>query len=174
MTTQTTKHALSLYDLGDEVLALDDLAAMDDGEWTPELAQLADEVLEKLVTKADSFGGYVRDLELRESLLDAEVQRLTVRKKAIANRVAWMKRYGCLVLQRMGRPRVEGTLFTLALQNNPPKVEVSVLPDALPAEYVRIVPEVHEIDKVALAKALKAGVEVPGAVLVTSQSLRIR
>lgn len=167
-------HALSLYELGEEQLALDELSAMEDGEWTPELEALAVDLLEQLVQKADAFGGYVRELEAREELLEQEIRRLQDRKKRVANRLTWMKAYGCSVLQRIGRPRIEGTRFTLALQNNPPKVDVTVLPDALPAEFVRVIPEVREPDKTALAKALKAGQEIPGVALVQTQSLRIR
>jgi len=166
--------SLSLYDLSEEALALDDIAAMDDGEWTPEHEALAVELMEKLVVKADDFGGYFRDLEAREEVLDAEIKRLQDRKKRVASRLAWMKSYGCHDLQRIGRPRIEGTRFTLALQNNPPKVDVTVLPDALPDEFVRVIPEVREPDKTALAKALKAGVEIPGVTLTQTQSLRVR
>lgn len=165
---------LTLYELSEEQLALDELSAMEDGEWTPELEALAVELLEKLVQKADDFGSYAKELEAREEMLDAEIKRLQDRKKRVANRLTWMKSYGCTVLQRIGRPRIEGTFFTLALQNNPPKVDVSVLPDALPPEYVRVIPEVREPDKTALAKALKAGQEIPGVALVQTQSLRIR
>lgn len=167
-------YALSLYELGEEQVALDDLSAMEDGEWTPELEALAVELLEKLVQKADAFGGYVRELEAREEVLDGEIKRLQDRKKRVAARVQWMKSYGTFVLQRIGRPRIEGARFTLALHNNPPKVEVTVLPDALPPEYVRVIPEVREPDKTALAKALKSGQEIPGVALVQTQSLRIR
>lgn len=166
--------ALTLYDLADEALALDDLAAMDDGEWTPEHEALATTLIEQLVQKADAFGGYVKELESREEAIAAEITRLQARKKAVTNRLQWLKSYGCAVLQRMGRPRIEGAAFTLAVQSNPPKVEVSVLPDALPSEFVRVVPELREPDRAALAKALKAGAVIPGVTLVTTQSLRIR
>ena len=166
--------SLSLYDLSEEARALDDIAAMDDGEWTPEHEALAVALMEQLVGKADDFGGYYRDLEAREAVLDAEIKRLQDRKKRVASRLAWMKAYGSHVLQRLGRPRIEGTRFTLALQNNPPRVDVTSLPDALPSEFVRVIPETREPDKTALAKALKAGQEIPGVALVQTQSLRVR
>jgi hypothetical protein len=170
----TKEKNLSLYELSEEALALDDLAAMDDGEWLPELEELATGLIEKLVEKADAFGGYVRDLEAREEILDAEIKRLSDRKKRVATRITWMKSYGCTVLQRMGRPRIEGTRFTLALQNNPPRVDVTVLPDALPPEYVRVIPEQREPDKKALLQALKGGADIPGVSMTQTQSLRIR
>jgi hypothetical protein len=46
---------LSLYDLAEEAVALDDLTAMDDGEWTPEADALATELMDKLVAKAGNI-----------------------------------------------------------------------------------------------------------------------
>lgn len=169
-----SERTLSLYELSDEALALDELTAMEDGEFTTEVEALHTELMDKLVAKADDFGAYVKELESRTDVLAAEVDRLQQRKKRLQNRVSWMKAYATTALQRMGRPRLEGAMFTLALANNPPRVEVTVLPDALPPEFVRVIPEVREPDKTALAKALKAGQEIPGVALVQTQSLRIR
>lgn len=166
--------SLSLYDLAAEALALDDLFAMDEGEVTPESEALALELAEKLATKADAFGGFVRNLEASATAIKAEEERLRDRRKALENKAAWLKRVGLDALQRMQRLRVEGSLFTLAVQNNPPSVLVEVLPDRLPAAFVRIIPEVREADKVAIGKALKAGELIPGCSLTQTQSLRIR
>ena len=166
--------SLTLYDLADEALALDALFAMDDGEVTPESEQLAVELASKLAQKADHFGGFVRTLEANAAACKAEEERLRDRRKALENKAAWLKRVGLDALQHMERPRVEGELFTLAVQNNPPSVVVHVLADALPSAFVRVIPEVREPDKAAIGKALKAGQQIDGCELVQTQSLRIR
>jgi hypothetical protein len=166
--------ALHLYDLADEAVALDDLLAMDDGEWTDEADALATELAGKLATKADAFGGYVRTLEAQDEAIAAEIARLTARRRAIVNRTAKLKQYGLLALQRMERPKVAGDLFTLAVQLNPPSVTLTVGVDALPAQYVRTIPEQREPDKAAIRDALKRGETIDGAMLTITQSLRIR
>ncbi len=165
---------LTLYELADEALALDALFAMDEGEVTPESEALAVELTGKLAQKADHFGGFVRSLEAHAAACKAEEERLRERRKALENKAQWLKRVGLESLQHMQRLRVEGELFTLAVQNNPPSVVVSVLADALPAAFVRIIPEVREPDKTAIARALKAGEVIDGCALVQTQSLRIR
>jgi hypothetical protein len=167
--------SLTLYDLSEEARALDDLSAMDDGEWTPEAEALATQLMDALVAKADAFGAYVRDLELREEVLANEIQRLTARKKRTTTRLAWMKAYAASCLQRMDRPRIEGTRFTLAIQKNPPSVLVNVLPDALPEQFVRVIPEQREPDKKALLEAVKNGAEIDGVELApVTYHLRVR
>jgi hypothetical protein len=166
--------SMHLYDLAEEAVALDDLLAMDEGEWTAEAEALANELAGKLATKADAFGGYLRGLEAQDETLAAEIARLTARRRAVVARTAKLKQYGLLALQRMERPKVAGDLFTLAVQNNPPSVSLTVGVDALPAQYVRTIPEQREPDKTAIRDALKRGEIIDGAALVTTQSLRIR
>jgi hypothetical protein len=164
---------LSLYDLAEEAVALDGLTAMDEGEWTPEAEALAIELTAKLVAKADTFGAYMQTLSAQDVSINDEITRLAARRKAILNKSARLKRYALMAMQTMDQTKIEGKLFTLTVQQTPPSVEV-VDDSALPAEYVRIVPESKAPDKVAIAKALKAGVEVPGCFLTTTQTLRIR
>lgn len=165
MTTSLVAVPLTLGDIVDEFRALDELSAMEDGEWTTEHMELLEELMPKAIAKVDRFGGYLRELEAREEVITQEIARLTARKTHLKNRIAWMKRYAVGELQRLGRPKMDGDLFTLRLHKNPPSVEVSVLPDALPEQFVRIIPETREPDKKALLDALKAGATIPGAEL---------
>lgn len=168
------RDTLSLYELGEEVIALENLVAMDEGEWTDAHEALEAELLAKLVKKADSFGGYVRSLEATAAVCKAEAQRLAARQKACENRVESLKAFACVALQKMGKTEVKGELFTLANQPNNPSVEVTVEPDKLPAAYVRIVPEAKEADKRAILEALQQGVTIEGCSIKRTLSLRIR
>jgi len=165
---------LTLYELAEERVALDALIAMDEGEWTDEAANLADELAGKLALKADAFGGFVREMEANASAIKEEETRLASRRKSIEGKRDWLMRRALFALQTMGRNRVEGSLFTLAVQNNPPSVQVDVLPGALPAAFVRIIPQTLEADKSAIKAALKAGEIIDGCSLVQAQSLRIK
>jgi len=165
---------LTLYELAEERVALDELIAMDEGEWTDEAANLADELAGKLALKADAFGGFVREMEANASAIKEEETRLASRRKSIEGKRDWLMRRALFALQTMGRNRVEGSLFTLAVQKNNPAVTVTVLPGALPKDFVRVIPESYEPDKAALSIALKAGAIIEGATLTRTVSLRIR
>jgi hypothetical protein len=170
----TPMQTLTLYELAEERIALDDILAMDEGEVTPEAEALADELVGRMALKADAFGGFVRELEASAAAIREEETRLAARRKSVEGKVTWLKAKALFALQAMDRPRVEGSLFTLAIQNNPPSVRVDVLPANLPAAFVRTVPATLEVDRVALGKALKAGEAIVGCALVQTQSLRIR
>jgi len=155
-------------------VALDSLSTKDEGEWTEEHEQLAQELAGQLASKADAFGGYLKTLEARASAIKGEEVRLATRRKAVENHVQRLKTYALLALEHMGKQKVEGTLFTLALAKNPPSVKVNVAASELGEEYVRVIPEQREPDKQKLLTALKAGHEVPGVELVQGTSLRVR
>jgi len=164
---------LTLRDLAEERVALDALLAMDEGEMGADAEFLEAELVKALVLKADAFGSYVRELEATADALDDEITRLYARRSAILNRAERLKRYALMALQTMDRPRVEGTLFTLAVTANPPKVRIETETINLPTPYVRLVPASTEPDRAAISKALKAGVEIPGCSLETTYRLRI-
>ena len=165
---------MTLRDLADERVALDDLLALDAGEETLEAEALATELAAKMVQKVDAFASYVREREATVAAIDDEITRLKARRTAIANDTARLLRYAQFALEAMDRPKVSGTLFTLALQLNPPRVVVPEDVTTLPDEFVRLVPATIVPDKEAIRDALKAGQDVPGCFLERTQTLRIR
>lgn len=173
MSTASKKQTLTLVEITEEIEALESLVDPETGEWTDTHEELRIEVMGKLACKADSFGAFLRDQEARSQVLADEIDRLSARKRAFDRRVASMKTYGMYAMQRMERPKIEGTYFTLALQNNPERVELAA-GVALPDQYVRVIPESRQPDKAAILAALKAGETIEGAELVRSQHLRVR
>lgn len=168
------KVGLTLYELSEEMKALDELIFMQDGEFDEPAEALYEEQVAKMATKADDFGRYLRTRESLAANIKEEEKRLAARRKALENHVDRLKRYAVMALRNMGRPKVEGTTFTLAVQKNPPALDVQVSAEQLPEEFVRFVPATIETDKAALLAAVKAGREIPGVALVEGYHLRVR
>lgn len=169
---------LTLRELAEEAVALDAILAEHDGELTPELEPVLDDLAARLAAKADDFGAYLRDLEARAEVIAEEQARLKDRRAALDERAQWLKRAGAAALERMGSKKVQGAFFTLALQANPPAVRCDVpedeLLDTLPAACIRVVPERRELDRGAIRDALKRGETLRGVSLQVTTSLRVR
>lgn len=163
MTTKQKPQLLSLADYTDEMLALDDLAAMDDGEWTEAHQALAEELLTRLADKVDHLVLYRETLRQKAASARAYAKEVSKKADRVEERVAWLDRYVLAQLERSGRERMEGDLHTIRRQRNNPSVIVEVLPANLPEAFVRVIPEQREADKVALLAALKNGEEIEGA-----------
>ncbi|MNO66347.1 hypothetical protein D3C76_571330 [compost metagenome] len=97
------------------------------------------------------------DLEAIQSQID----RLTERKRIITNRKESLKEYLRLNMDASGITKISHPLFTITCGKGKPSVVIDdqkVIPD----EYMRVTTAMAP-DKVAIAKAIKEGKEVPGA-----------
>lgn len=102
--------------------------------------------------------------------IDAEIKRLTDRKKAINNRKDGLKQYLQTQMELLGKDKIKGELFTLTIKNNPPALEITDS-SIIPAKYQVVS---YSVDNTAIKSDLKAGAEVPGARLTQGRSLTIR
>ena len=163
-----------LYELTDKYLQLvaeieeydlEPQALLDTLEGSMELASIEE--------KATGIVKMIKNFEADIPGLDAEIERLTNRKKAIKNRVDSVKNYLQMNLEKAGIDSLKVGTFTVKLQKNPASLVVKNL-NEIPAKFITIVPEQHQADKKAIKDALKAGEEVAGVELVQGRSLRIK
>lgn len=163
-----------LYDLTDKYLQLvaeieeydlDPAALLDTLEGSDEMTNIED--------KVNGIVCMIKNFEADVPGLDAEIERLTARKKAIKNRVDSVKNYLQMNLEKAGIDSLKVGIFTVKLQKNPASLVVKNL-DEIPARYITIIPEQHQPDKKAIKDALKAGEKVAGVELVQGRSLRIK
>lgn len=106
--------------------------------------------------------------------LDAEISRLSARKKAADNRKKWLEDYLLTNMLATGTTEISHPAFTIKLQDNPPSV---VVDDAalIPMEFMRQKPApAPEPDKSAIKDAFKSGNPVPGCRVESKQRLVIK
>lgn len=158
------------------------------GELTPELEALLEQAEGDFATKAERVALKVKALEAEAKAIKDEADRLADRAKARTNGAKSLKVYLERCLIASGKDKVNGLLVTIALQTNPPAVQVSPEADLRElyeagAPFVTVVPESYTLDKkMVLEKVREAEANggdqddvLPRSVRVTrSQSLRIR
>jgi hypothetical protein len=127
----------------------------------------------ELEVKAQNVVMYARNLQATAAAIKDAEEQMAKRRKAIESRAKHLLEYvqGCMETAEV--QRIECPHFRLAIQAKPPSVDVYE-PDLLPVEYMRT-PEAPPPapDKGAIAAAIKAGKEVPGARLVQGTRLAI-
>jgi hypothetical protein len=123
--------------------------------------------------KAANIALFVRGMESDTTVIDAEIKRLTERKRAITNRVNGLKTYLRAQMEAANLLKIKTPTHTISLQNNPPAVNIYDQ-ERIPAAFLTIIPESFVPDKKRISEALKAGEQVPGAELTQGKSLRIR
>ena len=137
-----------------------------------------------IIDTLDSMGGDIeekatntvmvcRNLKATAAAIKEAEAAMATRRKAIESRAAQLEKGVFDTMQQTGISRIESPYFALSIANNPGAVDVFE-PGLLPADYMREVPAYEEPDKALIAKALKAGFDVPGARLAQSQRLVIK
>jgi hypothetical protein len=86
--------------------------------------------------KVDSFCGFLRECERREQVDTAEAERILRRAQQWKERRRYLVGRAIAAMQATNQAKLEGQNSTLALRDNPPKVEIQQ-EALLPAEFRR-------------------------------------
>lgn len=163
----------ALYLLADEYrAACEKLADLDLDPQT--IADTLEGMSGDLEVKAQNVAMFARNLEATAAAIKEAEAAMSARRKAIENRAAGMRSYLLSSMQHAGIEKIECPLFKLAVRENPPAVDIYE-PGTIPAEFmVTPPPPPASPDKKAIAEAIKAGREVPGARLTRGVRLDIK
>lgn len=158
---------MKLYELVDAALDLQEqleAGEMDEQAFTEAIDSIG------LDKKIESLCGVLRNLEAEAEAFKAEKERLAARERTARNAVDRLKAYLVENVKTLGAKTVKVGTFALSLGKSK---SVEVL-DAtkIPAQY--LIEQAPKVDKANISKALKGGIEVPGARLLESEYLRIR
>ena len=153
----------SLYEINEQLLNLTDSETGEIEDWSAfEALQLArDEKIENIAL-------YHKNLLAEAVALKAEEKSFAERRKRAENKAESLKNYLATSLN--------GSKFntTRVAINWRKSTSVEVDETKLPANWLREIPATHVVDKVEIAKALKAGETIEGATLVTNNNIQIK
>lgn len=163
---------LALYTITERFKALEALATTDD--LPPDIVKdTLDGIEAEWQEKAVAVACFIKNLEVAAEAIDKAAAQQLARASAMKNRATSLKGYLTFQFQAMNVKKVEDPVLTIRLADNNPAVVVDD-ETAIPEQYW-IQPETppKRLDKTAVARAIKAGTEVPGAHTERGQSLRI-
>ena len=157
---------MNLYELTQNYLQVLEIAENGD-----DLADTLEALEDAIEVKAENTAKVIKQLEANAEMLANESRRLSERKSAIENNVRNLKSYLQDQLDKCGKTKIKGEIFTVAIQNNPQSVDV--LDESLiPSTY--FIQQAPKLDRKELLTHLKAGEEIAGVTIKQTKSLRIR
>lgn len=127
---------------------------------------------DSLESKAEGIAKIIKSIESDAAVLKEEETRLASRRKALENKKENIKSYLKEQLSLAGIDKVKTPLMTIALQNNPPSVNV-IEEDKIPKQY-KVETVSISLARREMLEALKAGAVIPGVEIKQEKSLRIR
>lgn len=119
--------------------------------------------------KLESYVYVQKSLEAEIAAFKAEIERMTERKKGLENQVERLKQAQIAFMHATGQKSANAGTFKLTVRENK-SVEITD-ENAIPVQYLRVIPEKLEPDKKSMLAALKSGKEISGAALKTSYSV---
>lgn len=156
-----------LYEITEDIAAI-----LTEEEWTEETEKRLEGLGMALEKKAENIIGLCTDLESFVTAAKAEEKRIADRRKAVENRVTHIKGYLQRCMESAEIMTLDAGTHSLRIQRNPPRVVVDS-EETIPPRFFVIIPEQRQLDKKAIAEALKKE-DIPGAHLEQGTSLRIR
>jgi hypothetical protein len=186
MTTMTaTAQPDTLFQITDDLIALDNLLIDSGGELTPEIEAWMAASADRLEGKVDGTAWHIRNLEAKAEIIRAhaarvrrEADELEAKAVTVDKRVLRTKDYVRFCLERRGETKAEGKVYSIAIEANggpapleihePFKSDPSQLPEML--KLVKVSP-----DTKAIRSALSQGVFLDVATLLPRGShVRVR
>lgn len=163
----------TLYELTAEYQQLLEMAE-DPGEDSDAITGSMDAIGGEIEDKLDGYGRVIANLSADVDAIDAEIARLTARKKTITNNISHMERVMQYSMEAQGKEKIKTTLFSFSIRNLPARVVLDTDDiEKIPDEYLVVKPA--EVSKTKIKDALKAGKDLTGiAHLEQGRKLTIR
>lgn len=165
--------ALSLYTIAQEHRAMVE-RLMDTQDDAQAIADTIEAESYPLEVKVRNVAYAIKNLEAAAAGIKQAEADMAARRKSIEVRAAHLREYtkGCMEIA--GISKVECPHFALSIKKNPAGVDIFE-PSLIPAEFMRQPePPPTAPDKTAIKEALKAGRDVPGAILAQGTRLEIK
>jgi hypothetical protein len=126
----------------------------------------------ELEDKAINVAKFLRNMETAADAIKAAEADMAKRRKALENRVQWLKSYIKGNMEACGISQIECPYFKLSIQKNPSAVNI-LDESAIPAQFKEQITS-WKIDKTAIKDVIKAGGAVSGAELTNGTRLAIK
>ncbi|MBA2877995.1 replicative superfamily II helicase [Anoxybacillus kamchatkensis] len=159
---------MKLYELAQNYAHLMEMAEEMESDALVDTLQSLEDAIEE---KVENIAKLIRNLEADAKIIKEEEQRLAERRRAIEAKVERLKTYLQEQLEVAGLQKVKRPTITVAIQNNPPSVEIAD-EKLIPSKFM--IPQPAKVDKKSILDRLKNGEVIPGVTLKQTKGVRIR
>lgn len=162
---------MKLYEINEQ---LESLLMLDSGNYvdltTGEVLtkEAVDDLQMEREAKIENCLLFVKNMNAEAEMIKAEIDNLTARMKVCKNKAEWCKNY---VANELAGEKFKTAKVSVTYRKSE-AVELQGLIIDVPNQYLKF--KEAELDKTAVKKAIKAGEEVPGCVLVERQNIVIK
>ena len=140
------------------------------GEDNEELEAVLNSLDAEIEDKAENIAKLIKNYESDINAFKEEEKRIAERRRTLENDVKRLKEYLFNNMKLTGKTKFKKGTFSFNIAKNPASVEITNA-DIISSDY-KVLTET--LDKRAILQDLKDGKDVQGAILRTTETLRIR
>ena len=159
---------MNLYELTNTAAYLQHL--LEEGDIDEEVYSDSLESL-MLDDKVESVCMVIRNLEAESAAFKEEEQRLAKKRTTVDNGIKRLKDSLLNLMETTKSKKLNAGLFTISLGSSAGSVKI-IDEAALPERF--LTPQPPKVDRTAIGAAIRAGEEIPGAVLEKSSYVKIK
>lgn len=167
----TISPAKSMYQIRVDHLSIMQMIEDADGELTPEIEQALQLTQDEFNEKALSFGLVVKHFDDEAEIINKEILRLSDKLKQAQKRKELFKQRLSEAMQQFGVEKIETPTLKLSFRKSE---SIEIEDEALVPDDYKESKTVVTTSKTKIKEAIKEGVKVPGASLMTKQNLQIK
>lgn len=170
---------MHLYELQDQLVAIDDILEANTDIETQEILESAkEEILNAIDGKVENILGFMADCKAKAEQLKTEEERLAKKRKALENKAEYLKNMVYYFMKSTNQQKADFGTYSCTIAKTTPKI---IIDDEhlIPAEFIKTT---ITVDKTALKQKMVDGkyivtfdgVETQVAHTEESESLRIK
>lgn len=166
---------MKLYEIAQEYLGIiDRFSDPESGDDYESMEEALDAINAELRDKAENIGCLIKDLTASAKAIGDEIKALQARKKAAEKKADFLKNYMQSQMVVIGAKKIETprAVLTRRVSRYVDVLDQGKIEDEHP-EYIKVKTE-KSVDKTEIAKALKEGIAINGAVMAERESLVIK
>ncbi|MFL5909455.1 MAG: siphovirus Gp157 family protein [Gaiellaceae bacterium] len=182
--TAVASTTVKLYELVTARDILDQFLVEEEGEETPPIAALFEQLEGDLATKGEHVAKWIREKEREIDALETEEQWLAKKRRARKNAIASSKEYFLGLLVQLGRKELGTATAKLCRQHGAPALVGELTEpqlvgliagenDAI-AACVKRIPATFVLDRKKALELVKGGTTIEGLAIETREHIRIR
>lgn len=160
---------MNLYQIDEKYIGLKIALEASDGELTEELEQLLNEDAQDITQKYNSYLHIINSFEADSDHLEKEIKRLQGIKKSRDKGIERLKENLKASMELREEEKFQGENFTISFRKSE---SVEIIDEfLLSKDYLRVS---YTPDKTLIKEKLKAGEEIPGAVIKINKNIQIK
>ena len=160
----------TLYEITQNMKQLNNY--LDNEEFNEEIYNNTLDIIKtELSNKSTSLIHVIKNIESDETMIDNEIKRLKAIKDRKSKNLKDIKEYIKVCMEQMNLTKIETPIGNFSLRKSE-SIDI-INPVKIPAQYLNTVVE-YKPDKVKIKEAIKSGIKIEGAEIVTNNNLTIK